>query len=229
MYKGSKSRISVNNELSEVFPCNIGVRQGENLSPFLFALFLNDLDMFLSTHNVDSLATISNAIEQELNVMIKILLMLYADDTVLFSESKEGLQYQLDCFLQYCKDWKLEVNIDKTKIMIFTKGSIPQNHSFYYDGKQLEIVKKFKYLGIFLSQSASFMKTKKYVSNRALKAMYAVLKKGRCLNLSITDQLHLFDKIVVPVLLYGCEIWGFGNLDIIERIHLKFCKMLLHL
>ena len=63
--------------------------------------------------------------------MIKILLMLYADDTVLFSESKEGSQYQLDCFLQYCKDWKLEVNIDKTKITIFTKGGIPQNHSFY--------------------------------------------------------------------------------------------------
>ena len=68
------------------------------------------------------------------------------------------------------------------------------------------------------------METKKYVSNHALKAMYAILKKGRYLNLSITDQLHLFDKIVVPVLLYGYEIWGFGNLDIIERIHLNFVK-----
>jgi len=30
-------------------------------------------------------------------------------------------------------------------------------------------------------------------------------------------------------LLYGCEIWGFTNIDIIERVHLKFCKLLLSL
>ena len=28
---------------------------------------------------------------------------------------------------------------------------------------------------------------------------------------------------------YGCELWGYGNCDIIERVHLKFCKMLLHM
>ena len=35
--------------------------------------------------------------------------------------------------------------------------------------------------------------------------------------------------MVKPVLLYGCELWGYGNCDIIERVHLKFCKMLLHM
>ena len=30
-------------------------------------------------------------------------------------------------------------------------------------------------------------------------------------------------------LFYGCETWGFENNEIIERIHLKFCKLLLHL
>jgi hypothetical protein len=37
----------------------------------------------------------------------------------------------------------------------------------------------------------------------------------------------LFDKIVKPILLYGCEIWGSGKNDIIERVHLKFCNFLL--
>ena len=59
--------------------------------------------------------------------------------------------------------------------------------------------------------------------------MYSILKKSRLLNLSVDDQLHLFDKIVIPILLYGCEIWGFGNLDVIERVQLKFCKMVLNL
>ena len=58
--------------------------------------------------------------------------------------------------------------------------------------------------------------------------MYEVLKKGRLHNLSIQCQLDIFDKTVKPILLYGCETWGFGKNDIIERVHLKFCKLLLH-
>jgi hypothetical protein len=45
--------------------------------------------------------------------------------------------------------------------------------------------------------------------------MYEVLRKGRIHNLSIKCQLDLLDKIVKPILLYGCEIWGFGKNDII--------------
>jgi hypothetical protein len=50
---------------------------------------LNDIDVFLISHIVDGLAIIFDAIEQELNVMIKILHTLYDDNTVSFSESKE--------------------------------------------------------------------------------------------------------------------------------------------
>jgi hypothetical protein len=32
--------------------------------------------------------------------------------------------------------------------------------------------------------------------------------------------------MVKPILLYGCEIWGFGNNDVLEKVHLKFCKMI---
>ena len=41
--------------------------------------------------------------------------------------------------------------------------------------------------------------------------------------------LDLFDKIVKPILLYGCEVWGFGDNSIIERVHLKFCKLILNI
>jgi hypothetical protein len=33
--------------------------------------------------------------------------------------------------------------------------------------------------------------------------------------------------MVKPILLYGCDIWGFGNNDVLEKVHLKFCKMIL--
>lgn len=140
----------------------------------------------------------------------------------------EDLQNQLNSFLLYCQQWKLEVNIEKTKIVIFTKGRV-KNNVFYYNGKEIEIVKNFKYLGVIFSSSGSFIQTKKYAAERATKAMYGILKKGNQLHLSLDDQLHLFDKIVVPILLYGCEVWGYSNVDIIERIHVKFCKLLFHL
>ena len=48
MYKKAKSCVRVGNEFSRMFACHIGVRQGENLSPLLFAIFLNDLVGYMS-------------------------------------------------------------------------------------------------------------------------------------------------------------------------------------
>jgi len=58
IYKDIKSNIIFNNSKSDYFPCDNGVRQGENLSPFLFAIFLNDLEDFLENHNVTGLLSI---------------------------------------------------------------------------------------------------------------------------------------------------------------------------
>jgi hypothetical protein len=52
---------------------------------------------------------------------MKIFLLLYADDTLLFSETYEGMQNLLDVFSDYCKLWKLEVNLSKTKTVTFSK------------------------------------------------------------------------------------------------------------
>ena len=57
--------------------------------------------------------------------------------------------------------------------------------------------------------------------------MYDVIKKGRLHNLSIECQIELFDKIVKPILIYGSEVWGFGNNSVIKRVHMKFFKLLL--
>ena len=42
-------------------------------------------------------------------------------------------------------------------------------------------------------------------------------------------QLDLFDKVVLPVLLYSCEKWGYENIDVIERVHVRFLKHILNL
>ena len=56
-----------------------------------------------------------------------------------------------------------------------------------------------------------------------------MIKKSRNLNLPFDIQIDLFYKTIKPILLYGCEVWGFGNCDVIERILLKFYKYIFNL
>ena len=170
----------------------------------------------------------SSTVENEFFMYVKLFILFYADDTVIISESADGLQHALNEFYTYCNQWKLTVNVDKTKVMVFSKGPTPKN-VFYFHDNVIESVKEFKYLGIIFSRSGSFCKAKKHLYEQAQKAMYGVIRKIRQFNLPLECQLDLFDKIVVPVLLYGCEIWGFESLDIIERIHLKFLKYIFNL
>jgi hypothetical protein len=52
---------------------------------------------------------------------LRIFILLYADDVLLISESANALQNALNAFSLYCKQWKLKVNTNKTKIMVFSK------------------------------------------------------------------------------------------------------------
>ena len=62
---------------------------------------------------------------------------------------------------------------------------------------------------------------------QAQRAMFALLRKARSKQLPIDVQLHLFDATVVPVLTYGCEIWGYENVEMLEKLQLKFYKYML--
>ena len=157
MYSDIKSCISYNNCKSEYFACENGVRQGENLSPFLFFLFLNDLESFLDSNNIIGLKTISESLENELYVFLKFFIILYADDTVLLAETADDLQAQLNSFFEYCNTWKMKVNVDKTKVLVFGFGRLPHNLRFSYDNVDIEIVKQFNYLGVIFTKTGNLI------------------------------------------------------------------------
>jgi hypothetical protein len=100
MYQNIKTCIRKGNEYSEFFNCEIGVKEGENLSPFLFSLYLNDLEFFFGENNVNGLDSISAKCLERLGFYIKFIIILYADDTVIMSETEEGLQQALLNFEQ---------------------------------------------------------------------------------------------------------------------------------
>ena len=158
-------------------------------------------------------------------------ILLYADDTVILAESHTDLQAALDAMLDYCNTWDLKVNASKTKIIVFCKSkkTLSKESDFYYNGEKVDIVEEFVYLGVLFSFNGKFAKTKKRLIVQARKAMFALIKKCRKLNLAFSLQLHLFNSMIVPILLYGSEVWAFEDMKILDQFQLNFCKIVLNL
>ena len=88
LYMKAKSCVRCNNDLSSFFSCNIGVRQEKNLSPILFAIYLNDFQECLSK-NYQGFHTLAGDFQNELEVFMKLYILLYADDTIIMAESSD--------------------------------------------------------------------------------------------------------------------------------------------
>ena len=235
MYKKSKSCVFLNNKKSGSFASYAGVRQGEILSPLLFAFYINDLENFMKSKEIlpltalkDISVDVSNLIDPEWDIYLELLTLFYADDTIIFAETAYSLQLALDELKNYCTDWKLTVNEDKTKIMCVTVKRT-EEPDFFYNGKKLEVVEEFTYLGVNF--------TKKGISNKSVsarilptqKAMFSTLNKCKAANLPIDLTLDLFTKMVAPCMMYGGEIWGFKNVQCLEKVQLKYLKYALKL
>ena len=67
--------------------CGRSVRQGKNLSPILFSLYLNDLEHYVISQNDSAVKNV----DYDLDIFLQILVLLYADDTVLFAKSEAEL------------------------------------------------------------------------------------------------------------------------------------------
>ena len=75
---------------------------------------------------------------------------------------------------------------------------MPLNWQFTLSGNVIEIVNEFTYLGVLFSRTGSFSKAKKAPAEKATRAMYDIIRKGKLHNLPIECQLDLYihDKIV---------------------------------
>lgn len=135
-------------------------------------------------------------------------LSFYADDLVLLSSSKEGLQNCLNKLSDFCYKWKLLVNFNKTKCMLFnTQGRLIQ-HKFHIDGNIIENVRNYCYLGVNFSISGSFSVARTVIYKKGLKAFFKFSKSFNDKKTSLKTFLHIFDHTVKAVLMYGSEIWG---------------------
>ena len=113
LYTRSTCAVKLGKNRTDSFPYRRGVRQGCILSPLLFNLFINELPLSFNASNTDPF-TLPNG--------TKLNSLLYADDLVILSKSKTGLDNYLKVLECFNAKWLLNVNYRKTKILVFQKS-----------------------------------------------------------------------------------------------------------
>ena len=230
MYQTAKSCIKQETMRSGLFACNMGVRQGENLSPLLFALFLNDFEDALSKKysGLTTLKDISRILgTHEAEFFINMYILLYADDTLILSESPNELQNALDEVYIYCQKWGLTINQTKTEVVIFSRGKVREKQNFKIGRANIKTSSEYCYLGLIFNFNGKLTRAIKDRLTPARKAMFSLNEKAVKLLLPPDIHLDLFDKMIAPILLYGSEIWGYGNIEPLELFHRRFLKRML--
>ena len=100
-------------------------------------------------------------------------------------------------------------------------------HEFYYHGEVLKNVSKFSYLGVTLSANGKFYQAQKSLSEQATKALFSLNSLFEKVRLDLSEKLKLFHSMVIPILMYGVEAWGFHSAPDAERVYSKFLKRML--
>lgn len=210
LYQNVEYSVRINGILTDWFPVSVGLKQGCTISPTLFNVYINSL--------------VSQIKESRIGVDIDgdiIAILLYADDIVLIAESKEDLQRLLNILHHWCQQYAMSVNIEKSKVVHFRKGpSIPRSEGpFCLGDKELEVVEKYRYLGLVITEYLDMNVTAKSVSQAAHRALGMLIAKGRAHG-SFPYEVFtkLYNSLVQPIIDYGACIWGYRSYTCIEAV-----------
>ena len=170
--------------------------------------------------------------------------LLYADDVVLVSQSAKGLQNCLNKLGDYSQNWCLDINYDKSKVLVFNRTGRLTKCNFSILNIDLEIVREYKYLGVMFTISGKFSVTISDLYSRGQKACFKLIIIFENASPKASTVIHTFDHAVKPILLYASEVWGifdenkfaraserpvenvFKDLQI-EKLNIQFCKFIL--
>ena len=226
MYAHDSACVLTQDGCTDFFPCTTGVKQGCPASPLLFGLYLDALEAFLTGQGPD----LHGDPDGPSLGGQAVVLLLFADDLVLTSQSERGLQSQLNALHAFCENRGLKVNLAKTKVVVFNQRTYKAN--LVFAGGPVEQADRYKYLGLVMHQNGAFTCAAESLKSAAQRALFAL--EARCAEMGITDprlRCRLYDAVVKPVLSYGCEVWmpliSSSSLAELEKVHLSFLRRLL--
>jgi hypothetical protein len=212
IYSSTMACIRINGKHTNWFDINHGVRQGDSLSTTLFAIYINDL-----AQELNNLKCGIDFNESHISTLF------YADDIVLISNNAENLQQQILCVYNWCKKWKMSINIDKTKVIHFRSKRTPQtSNEFMLGNSRLEKASQYKYLGVMLDEKLNFGVCAELLSGAASRALGSIVSKFNTMrNVGYNTFNKLLHSNVCPILDYCSGVWGFGTYKSCDKIQLR--------
>ena len=193
MLGNSTSCVNYHGNISKSWSVSRGVRQGGILSAHLFSFYVDSIIREISQEPYGCLLGIN-----------KINIQAYADDMVLICPTAKGLRELLLKFSSLMSEHELQINVAKTKVIVFHKGRNPYRAlNFEINGLKIEQVPSYKYLGSFISFNLRNQEDIKRLQSSFNKKVGMYLRKFHAVSLDI--KIRLFDSLCMD--LYGMDLW----------------------
>ena len=196
LYYQQTASVQFGDEQSESFPIKRGVRQGCVLSPKLFNAYTEEI--FGKNENLKGVVIGGMSIKD----------LRFADDTLLIAESEEELQKLVTQVEENSKEYGLEMNVKKTKTMVIRRDVKEEcNIKIKVNGKTLEQVKKYVYLGHLITEDG---RCDQEIRRRIEIARAAFIKMKNVLTsrkVEIETRKRLIRCYILSTFLYASETW----------------------
>ncbi|KAL6557759.1 Protein Ycf2 [Orobanche minor] len=207
MYEGASTSVRTNVGRTEEFPITIGVHQGSALSPFLFAIVMDEL---------------TRGIQNDVPWC-----MMFADDIVLIDETKVGVQQKLELWRDTLEARGFRLSRSKTEYMEcrFSDNSDREAERITFDGKVVHGSTFFRYLGSIIQKDGELHGD---VAHR-IKAGWLKWKSATGV-LCDPDMPHrlkgkFYRTAIRPALLYGTECWAVKQCHV-QKMNVAEMRML---
>lgn len=185
LYSHTTNVIRLNGVLTGEFISEQGVRQGDNLSPTCFSTYLNGLLCELKNSKIG--VKLGN---ETVNVLA------YADDLVLLAETATDMQKLLDITNNWCNNWKLTVNANKTKIVHFRRKNFKNCQAILKMGETvLNQADNYRYLGVMLNYNTDVTQIIDQLYNAGSRALSQIISKTKAnMDLNFKTYSKLFES-----------------------------------
>ena len=217
IYSLAKAKVRTKYGISNSFPIEKGVLQGETISPILWNLYLEDLVQTLERSDTIPIKIIGASIHA----------LLYADDIILLAYTPAELQKKINILSKYLEENGLRVNLSKTKYMVFSKRKDTSNLIIRWNSQIIERVSSYVYLGVPFTEQLNFEFVKNHFlekSKRALRDLESLIFRSRMND--FVSIMSLFHSLIRSVFSYCCPIWGLRHSDCFEQLRIQFLKSL---
>lgn len=196
LYWNQVAHVRVEGDVSEELEIRRGVRQGCVLSPLLFNVYSEKI-FEEALYELDEGILVNG--ERLNNIR-------YADDTVVFADSMEGLQRLMDRVVESSSKYGLDLNINKTKYMIISKNTLPARR-LIVKNEEIKRVGQYIYLGTVINDQWDNSQEIKCRIEKARSAFVRMKTLFTSRDLTLDTKVRLLRCYVFSVLLYGVETW----------------------